>query len=203
MKNTLSHTFALLTLCLSVICTSACSNTQHIKVTLPAGKTDPQLAMRLNEQALALLQQDKPDDAINLLKDAITADPQAVRSYNNLGKVYYQEEQFSDALSMFRKAVELSVANPSPQPHNNLAMVYERGGKYALAIEHYTKAHELAPQAIEYTANLTRALHHRGDRDENFIKLLDEITLNDSRPDWHQWARTQKAIILSKEAIEK
>jgi Tfp pilus assembly protein PilF len=203
MKHFLSHTIALLIMCLFILCSTACSNTQHVKVTLPAGKTDPQLAMRLNEQALVLLQQDKPDDAIALLKDAITADPQAARSYNNLGKVYYQEEQFSDALSMFRKAVELTVNNPTPQPHNNLAMVYERAGKYALAIEHYTKAHEFAPEAIEYTANLARALHHRGDRDENFINLLDEITLKDSRPEWQQWARTQKAIILSKEAIEK
>lgn len=201
MKHIRSHTIAFLLTVLCLLSSNACSHSQHVKVTLSAGKTDPQLATRLNKQALLLLEQDKPHDAILLLKDAVAANPQDARSYNNLGKVYFQEERYSEALNMFRQALKRSENEPCPEPHNNLAMAYERAGKYEMAIEHYTQAHTLAPQNIIYTGNLTRALHHRGDRDQKFMNLLDEITLKDPRADWQQWARAQKAIILSKEAI--
>ena len=176
---------------------AGCSNSQHVKVTLPAKEANPQLAAQLNAEALLKLEEDKPSEAIMLLRKAIAADPNSVRCHNNLGKIYFQLEQYSDALNMFNKAIELDTLN-SPQPHNNLAMVYERADKHALAIEHYTKAHQLSPDNIIYTANLARALHRRGDRDEKLMALLDEISLNDARADWQLWAKTEKALILSK-----
>ncbi|MFG0250496.1 MAG: tetratricopeptide repeat protein [Phycisphaeraceae bacterium JB051] len=201
MKEIRTQTLPVLLLIL-LLQVAGCSNSQHVKVTLPAKQADPQRAAQLNEDALLKLEEDKPREAIALLKKAIAADPQSVRSHNNLGKIYYQLEQYSDALNMFNKALERDTLN-SPQPHNNLAMIYERADKHALAIEHYTRAHELAPDNIVYTANLARALHRRGDRDEKLMALLDEISLNDARPNWQLWAKTEKALILSQDAISE
>tara|TARA_Y100001933_G_scaffold263472_1_gene324978 strand:- start:43977 stop:44579 length:603 start_codon:yes stop_codon:yes gene_type:complete len=195
MQATSIKPFVLLLLILFVSL-SACSNSQHVKVTLPAKSTDIQLVNRLNDQALLKLKNEQPQQASEYLKQAIAANPQSSRSHNNLGKVYYQLKQYSDALNMFRKAIELDTNN-SPQPHNNIAMVYERADKHALAIEHYTLAHDIEPDNIIYTANLARAMHHRGDRDAKLIAMLEEITLKDARPDWQHWASTQKAMLLA------
>ncbi len=192
----------LLSFVLSIMLLSlcACSNTQHVKVTLPEKKSNPQLALQRNTLAFEKLQEDQSQEAVALLKQAIAADPQCVRCLNNLGKVYFTLEQYSDALNQLRKAIEVDTLN-SPQPHNNLAMVYERADKHALAIEHYTKAHELSPDNIIYTANLARALHRRGDRDDKLIALLQEISLKDTRPDWQLWAKTEIALIISKNSV--
>lgn len=188
--------FQVLTLALILGMQVGCSNAQHVKVTLPAQKPDPQLAIQLNNQAMTKMTEEQPLEAIALLQRAISADPQAARYYNNLGKVYFQEDQFADAMSMFTKAIELDQGK-NPQPLNNAGMVYERARKFDLALEHYNKAHQLEPDNITYTANIARVLHRNGDRSDKLVKLLDQIILRDTRPDWQQWAMTQKANILS------
>jgi len=166
MNHTTTHYIARLTLCFTLLCATACSNTQHVKVTLPAAKINPQLASQLNAQASVLLQEDQPQKALALLKQAISANPQSARTYNNFGKIYYQQSQFNDALRMFRKSVALNAQvdndTANPEPHNNLAMAYEQVGKHALAIKQYTQAHTLAPLDIQYTSTLAASLHDAG-----------------------------------------
>lgn len=183
-------------ICLVLLNTLACSHSQHVKVTLPPKPSNPKLAIALNEQALIMLKHNQIENAISLLKRATAADPQSTRSFNNLGKVYYQEQFYSKAMAMFRQAVAINSSELS-EPHNNLAMSYERVNIHELAIKHYTLAHEISPDNIQYTANLARALHRRGDRDEQLIKLLDTITTKDPRTNWQQWAQFQKTIILA------
>ena len=45
---------------------AGCSNSQHVKVTLPAKEANPQLAAQLNAEALLKLEEDKPSEAISL-----------------------------------------------------------------------------------------------------------------------------------------
>lgn len=200
MKNRFNQTTAILFVCMIVLMHTGCSNTQHVKVTLPAAKSNPQLAGQLNDQAMIKVQEDQPLEAIALLRSAISADANSARSHNNLGKVYFQEEQFADALIQFNKAIKLDQGK-NPQPLNNAGMIYERAGKLELAIELYTQAHKLEPENILYTANIARAMHRNGDRSEKLIELLDQIILQDSRDDWRQWALNQKSKIVSRQPV--
>ncbi len=76
-----------------------------------------------------------------------------------------------------------------PEPRNNLGLVFEKAGKITSAAEAYEKARQLEPDNAEYLGNLARAKVRRGDRDIETKKILEELVMKDSRPQWSQWAR--------------
>ena len=146
-----------------------------------------ELAKTENDYALHLLDQGKLEEAESHLKKAIEADVMYGPAHNNLGLVYYHEGKLYPAAWEFQSAIKLMPFQP--EPRNNLGLVFEKAGKITSAAEAYEKARQLEPDNPEYLANLARAKVRRGDRDPETKKLLEELVLKDSRPQWSQWAR--------------
>ena len=47
----------------------------------------------------------------------------------------------------------------------------------------------MEPDNPEYLGNLARVKVRRGDHDDQMKKLLEELVMKDSRPEWNHWAR--------------
>ena len=148
---------------------------------------DTETAKKENDHALRLLDEGKLEEAESHLKRAIEADVMYGPAHNNLGLVYYHEGKLYPAAWEFQSAIKLMPFQP--EPRNNLGLVFEKAGKISSAAEAYEKARQLEPDNPEYLANLARAKIRRGDRDLETKKLLEELVLKDSRPQWSQWAR--------------
>lgn len=145
------------------------------------------LAKKENDHALHLLDEGKLDDAESHLKKALEADVMYGPAHNNLGLVYYHQGKLYPAAWEFQNAIKLMPYQP--EPRNNLGLVFEKAGKITSAAEAYEKARQLEPDNPEFLANLARAKIRRGDRDDETKKLLQELVMKDSRPQWSQWAR--------------
>ncbi len=153
---------------------------------------DTETARRLNSEALTLMDKDQLDIAVGLLKSALAADVFFGPAHNNLGTVYYQQEKYYLAAWEFQYAAK--VMPKRSQPRYNLGMVLEAVGKLDEAAQRYEEALELQPDDIETVASLARTYIRDGKKDERTRELLEEIVLNDDRPQWRSWAQEQLTL---------
>ncbi len=152
-------------------------------------RRDVETARRHNAAALEHIAQSQWADARQQLKLALQADITFGPAHNNLGKVYYHEDELYLAAWEFQYAIDLMPHHP--EPRNNLGMVMEATGRYDAAVDHYEQARSLAPDHPQIIGNLVRARIARGDRDEQTRDLLQELALKDSRDTWREWAARQ------------
>lgn len=83
-------------------------------------------ARSANERGLALVANDKIDEAEKAFRESIRCDLKFEAAHNNLGLVLLQKQQFYEAAIEFRIAAKL---NPDAvEPLKNLAVLYESIG---------------------------------------------------------------------------
>jgi Flp pilus assembly protein TadD len=152
-----------------------------------------ELARTQTDQAFKLLEDSKYDEAEEILKKAVTADPLYGPAHNDLGLIYYHRQDLYNAAWEFENAAKL-MPRQAP-PVNNLGLVLEKGDKLADAEKSYASAVELDPDNSEYAGNYARARIRLGQRDEITRKLLELIVSKDHRPEWIAWAREQLSRI--------
>jgi len=150
---------------------------------------DTAAARRENDKGLQYLAEGKTDKAIDAFTLALSADVDFGPAHNNLGKAYYVQKDWYRAAWEFEYAGKCMPKHA--EPRNNLGLVREQAGDLDLAVEHYREAVSLAPDTVEYQANLARALIRRGDRTDEVRTLLQRIVETDTRPDWLIWAKSQ------------
>jgi Flp pilus assembly protein TadD len=124
-------------------------------------------------------------------KQALTADIEYGPAHLNLGAVYLQRGQYHLAAIESDAAAKLMPGHPGPP--NNIGLAYFRDGKAHESVEYFRKAVELAPENVEYRANLVRSLVARGDRTQEVVTLLQQVVAEDRRPAWIDWAQDQLA----------
>jgi Flp pilus assembly protein TadD len=171
-----------------LLLSTGCQSSQTVTAEPPPAG-DTALARRLNDDAFEMIRRGKHADAVPLLRRAIEADVTYGPARNNLGLVYYHQDQLYPAAREFDNAVKLMPYQP--EPRNNLGMVFERVGKTQAAIDEYARARKLEPDNPQFIGNLARAKIRRGDRDDETRALLEELVFKDTRPEWRDWAKDQ------------
>jgi cytochrome c-type biogenesis protein CcmH/NrfG len=152
-----------------------------------AARQNSELARQENDRAFKLIEEAKYEEAAKVLHRAIDADVMFGPAHNNMGLVYYYENKLYDAAWEFQNAMRLMPHHPDPR--NNLGLVFEKAGKMREAADAYGAARQIEPDNPEYISNLARARVRNGDDDDETRKLLEEVVLKDSRPEWTNWAR--------------
>jgi Flp pilus assembly protein TadD len=192
------NTYAVVLLALSVLAPAGC-HTGDVQTpsrydTLPdQPHRDTETARKLSAEALDLIAAGELDRAEEKLKAALEADLFFGPAHNNLGTVYYRQEQYYRAAWEYQYAAKLMPHQA--EPRNNLGMVYEAVGRLDEAAGSYAEALELEPEAVEITANLARVYVRQNRKDAETRKLLEDVVLKDDRPQWVSWARERLATM--------
>ena len=156
-------------------------------------RRDTERARVENGRAIQLIEAGKYDKAEEALKRALAADVMYGPAHNNLGKVYFQANNLYLAAWEFGYAMKLM---PNvPEPRNNLGLVFEAAGNFDNAVKEYTEALQIEPDNAEFIANSARARVRRGDTDDEVKELLQRVVMQDTRPDWNQWARQRLSLM--------
>ena len=93
-------------------------------------QTSDEAAM-LNNQAVACVESSRYDEAIDLLKRAITLQPELASAHYNLASVYETQGRFPDAIEAFKQAVRF---NPNiVGAHYHLGVAFNKTEHYAEA----------------------------------------------------------------------
>jgi len=142
-----------------------------------------------HEQAIALMDQGRYDEAEQALQEALLADIDFGPAHNTLGKLYYNQQKFYLASWEFEHATKAMPGRP--EPLNNLGLIYESIERPEMAISYYQNAVELDPNNPEYLGNLIRARIRFDDKSYDLVQQLEHLIFIDDRSNWIDWAKLQ------------
>ncbi len=130
------------------------------------------------------------DDADKWTLRAVQMNPADADAWYSLGRIRYSEQRFSDALSCFKKALELSPK--SVKIENNLGLAYQAMNQMDPAVAAYRQAIEWQDQgprdqlSEQPLLNLGIVLLHRGDLTEAHALLTKASALAPEDPGIHE-----------------
>lgn len=130
-------------------------------------------ARQAYEEATKLLQGGKYDEALDLLKRAISIQPDYVQAHNDLGAVYMKQNHLDKAEEALRRAIKLN--NKWYMPQLNLGVVLNRQHKYTEAAKLLTDLRDNYPDQAKIHTPLTEALieaHQWPQAEEELKKAL-------------------------------
>ena len=156
-------------------------------------RRDTEAARALNAEGVGRIEAGDLAKAERLFKEALTADVFHGTAHNNLGLVYYRQRRLYLAAWEFQYAVKL-MPNRC-EPRNNLGLVFEAVRQMDEAEKWYDEALALEPDNMETIGNLARALVRANRKDSKTRRILNEVVLKDTRPEWVAWAEERLVML--------
>jgi tetratricopeptide (TPR) repeat protein/DNA-binding winged helix-turn-helix (wHTH) protein len=126
--------------------------------------------------------ENRPHEAIEILKQGLVIDSEAGELYNRLGANYSDLGRHDEAISMFQRYVRLSPDEPNS--HDSLGMGYQWAGRYPEAIQEYERALMLKPDFYISIIHLANTLYQTGryrEALEQFQRYLKIVPSNAER----------------------
>lgn len=126
-------------------------------------------------RANQLLSQGSPAEAVQVLKEALTLNPDDEDIHYNLGLAYTRLGQLDEAVHHYHEA--LRIFPNYVEAHNNLGNVLMRAGKAEEAIDQFELAVKIKPDYASAHNNLGTALQRAGRRDEALVQFQEAAKL--------------------------
>lgn len=125
--------------------------------------------------------------AILQLKNAISLDPGMARAYDNLGLCYYHQNQNTEAVENFRKAIDLDRGSPQPSawPYLNLAITLQILNQPAEAEANLRQAIQLDPSLAQAHFQLGNVLERMGRTQDAISEFRQAAQLDPAYPEPH------------------
>jgi len=132
------------------------------------GQNSPQ---ELVNQAVAAQQSGRLDDAVRIYRSLVEKYPRIPELRSNLGAALAGQGRYVDAISEYRRALELK---PDPTVRLNLGLAYYKTEQLSLAVETLQKAREEAPENQQVLTVLADSYLRLG-RNKDVIELLTPL----------------------------
>jgi len=147
------------------------------------------------QDALALLQAEKYEQAIELLESIVKTENRVTAPFVNLGVAYMRVGEMDRAEENLRRAVELDPAHPIA--NNELGLLYRKTGRFAQARTVYEKTLEIYPDFLPVRKNLAILCDiYLGDLDcalNHFEKLAEALPEDEKLKIWIAELKARKA----------
>jgi len=99
---------------------------------------------------------------------------ETARIHNNLAMAYADENKLSDAITHYKRAIE--IADTYPQTHHNLARAYQAQGNNDMAFQEFSTALSMNPNFLVSYPNLIQLLisEQKYDLAEEYLTTLEK-----------------------------
>ncbi len=172
-------------------------------------RKQPESAQALHLLGLVRQRQDRPEDAIELLRRSITADPSSARAHSDLGNVLALLGRAAEAVDAYQASLDCD-AN-AVDVWNNLAAAQAQTGALHDAGETLRKAIARTPKVPELHVNLGNVLSEDGSTEEAALAYQRALELNPKLPEAQRslgaalvdLGQPTDAIALLRSAIER
>lgn len=135
-------------------------------------KTSPQNVWSVYGEGLQQLRDGNPEAAVSSFKDALTIDPQHVKSLVNLTRAYLQMQRFEDAETAINRAVAIDSTDAAI--FRVQGRVLQSTGSNEEAITAYRKSIDLKPENNPYAYNNLGLIYVLSDQHEDAVPLLEK-----------------------------
>jgi len=109
-----------------------------------------------NALSTALMAQDRLDEALSHIREALRLHPRHPQLHYNLGNTLLAMERTDEAIESYARTLDIEPDHP--RVHNNLAVALHRSGALERAVLHYRRQLEVSPMDPRAHANLGTAL---------------------------------------------
>ena len=127
------------------------------------------------EHGISLREEDKHDEAIEVLTEAIKLNPKFAKAYHNRGSSYHRKAEYDLAIRDYSRAIELSP--DFALSYSNRGKSYASKGDYEQALRDFAKAIELDPKEKTFYIDQGLAYLDTGDYDLAIRSLNKSIRL--------------------------
>ena len=135
------------------------------------------------QQAVALVDQGKLQDAEAIYKDLISIGTSNHIVYGNLAAICLLQSRHDESIPLLQKAIQL---NPNdPDAHHNLGRLLKEQGNLDAAIASFKKALQLNPNNPDALNNLGTVLQEQGNLDAAIASYDSALKLKPNHPDAH------------------
>ena len=115
-------------------------------------------------------------DPATFWRAAVTANPYAWLAHNNLGSALFEQEQADEAISHFRRALEIEPG--FAKAHYNLAGILRDRGQIDEAAIHFQRALEIQPNYSTAHYNFGEILRQKGRLDEAIVHFRRAVEIH-------------------------
>ncbi|MFO0785027.1 MAG: tetratricopeptide repeat protein [Phycisphaerales bacterium] len=170
---------------LVIALSGGCAAQKSKTVVVPAPETfDTALALQLADKALAAQRDKKLDEAIELYKQAISANPELSGIWTNLGVALMSKQNFTAAAEAFKHAADLSPTDSRPLV--NLGIAYLDRGWADQALMYFVDAIDRDPNNVEALRGAIIAAQRTGREDDRTLGYMKQLQLLETDPKWKQ-----------------
>ncbi len=122
-------------------------------------------------------------DSISLQKNMLAVEPDSALLHNNLGILLAGQENFDEAITHFRRALQ---SNPrDAKAHNNIAMALKSQGRLNQAVGHFAEAVRIEPDFALAHCNLADTFFQQADFDKAVTHYKNALQINPHFPGVH------------------
>ena len=138
----------------------------------------------------------RPDEAIDLYRQAINAHPDFAAAWHNLGVLLLERGDGIEAATAFRTAADLDPRDP--RPLYNLGVLWQRRRYLDDAARYYEEALERDPSHLESLRYSIYLDVIRDVADEKTEERLRRALLIETDPKFKEWMQRQQLLVSSK-----
>jgi len=133
-------------------------------------------ALAHNNLGLALLDQERTEEAIVQYREALRINPEYALAHNNLGAALVKQERTKEAIVQYHEALRI---NPDyASAHNNLGAALVQQGRTKEAFVQYHEALRINPDYADAHYNLGAALIRQGRTKEALAQYREALRIN-------------------------
>jgi len=148
---------------------------------------DPKNISVRDQLGYALLEQQKMDEAITVLREQTKLNPFDESAYNVLGRVFWAQQKYADAETAFRKQIEVTPLDKSA--HGSLGLMLVDWRKYKEAIPELEQGISLNPDdEFEYQLALGRSYLNLKTNDKAMAAFDRAMKLEPGQRTWNDVA---------------
>jgi Tfp pilus assembly protein PilF len=136
----------------------------------------PSPAKHYSNLGMVYSRQGKSDEALSVLKRALSIDPNCFEAHFNLGNVYREKGAFNEAVDAYKKTLQI---NPDfAEAHNNLGMTYGKKGLLDEAISEFNSALTINPTLVDAHYNRGTAYGKQGRLEKALSDFREELVMH-------------------------
>ncbi|MEC9372741.1 MAG: tetratricopeptide repeat protein [Planctomycetota bacterium] len=159
----------------------------------PAPAVPPRNLVLAQEKAKQAQAAKKPERAIALYQEALSAFPEFSAAWNNLGVLLLQQDRYLEAAEAFAQAAEQGQADP--RGLYNLGLVWDRRNWPEQALELYLRALQRDPDYLPALRGAIRAERTLGRAEEETLERIRRALLRDRDDQWLEYFELQRSRV--------
>ena len=128
-----------------------------------------------------LVEQNKPQEAIENYNKSIKINPNYAQAYNNLGVCLHSLGKIEEAIQSYQKAIKIRPRHT--ETYNNLGAIFKEKGEREKSITYFQKAIEFQPKHADAYNNLGTIFKEKGEREKSITYFQKAIEFQPKHAD--------------------